>query len=290
MCNCLAWHPLWSTVARAAKVRRSTVVAVLFVLREAPDLPLARSDQVVAETLEARLDVIARVTAALRAAGVVDLANCPLPGWGVTLGDAAVTLGDAAVTLGDGVTLPVTLSVTLGAADRLARRRFMGRLRMARCRARARGLAPSLETAVAGYPPSYAPSPSDAGLEEERDQIILSEERGARARDPRHVKREALMHRGLGKARLLLRPRAYDQLIAELTERGRYEAFLDHGSGALPKHLREFFETMFAVTAPGAGEVAAARASPHQTSLFLPMAGGGARPGVTASPSRVAAA
>lgn len=270
MCDCLAWHPLWSTVARTAKVRRPLVVAILFVLREAPDLPLARTDEVVAEALATRLEPVARVTAALRAAGVVDLDNCPIPGW-----------GNGVTPSGNDVTLPVTLSVTQEAVDRLARRRLMGRQRIARLRARRRGLAPELAAAIANYPQGYAPLQGEPALEEERDQV-LSEERGERARDDRHVKREALMHRGLGEARRLLRPRAYDTLIAQLTERGRYEAYLAHGTGALPKHLREFFETMFSVTAPGAAE-ATARAPPHQTSLLLPMPGGqhGAPPGVT---------
>ncbi len=79
---CLAWHPLWEVIGRAAGVRRQTVAFIMLYLDAAPELPLARTAEVVAATIgNRRLDKVERVLAQLRERGIIDAAHRLSSGW-----------------------------------------------------------------------------------------------------------------------------------------------------------------------------------------------------------------
>lgn len=84
MCDCLAWNPLWATIAREARVRRPAVVLAVLYLRSAPDQPNARSALVIGSVVGMRPEPLSRLLAALRAHDVIDEENEPIGAWAVT--------------------------------------------------------------------------------------------------------------------------------------------------------------------------------------------------------------
>jgi hypothetical protein len=132
-------------------------------------------------------------------------------------------------------------------------RRAADRERQERCRARQKAKGAARLAALDGIPAKGAAEPLPDSvtvtvtdpLEEER--IIPLSSQSARPRDERAVKREALMHGALEEARRLLQPGQYQTLLNQMTERGRYERYLERGTSAFPAPIREFFEKLFGI-------------------------------------------
>ncbi len=81
MCDCLAWHPLWSAIAREARVRRPTVLLTVLYLREAPEVPMARAAVTISEVVGRPVALIERMLMALRDHDVVAADNRLLGEW-----------------------------------------------------------------------------------------------------------------------------------------------------------------------------------------------------------------
>jgi hypothetical protein len=85
---CIAWHPIWQKIARTAKVRRQAVQSILFVLQNAPDLPLARDDDMIASAANVKEASAIRVLLLMRGLGIIDRENRLSPEWSlVTVSD-----------------------------------------------------------------------------------------------------------------------------------------------------------------------------------------------------------
>jgi hypothetical protein len=135
LCECVAWHPLWPRLARAAKVRRDLVQAVLYQLEHAPPVPQARDAVTIAEALGHRkTERVERVLEALQAGAVIDAGHQFVGAWGDAI--ASHRHGDAqrgAIPL-IGRNSGDARSVT--AEDPGERRRILARARTARWRMR----------------------------------------------------------------------------------------------------------------------------------------------------------
>jgi len=180
MCDCLAWHPLWSLVARDARVRPATVRFLVLYLGAAPDQPMARAAITIAEYAGRPLASVERVLLALREREVIDVDNRLTSDWSVTSSAVTVTddVHDVVTVTGD----IGDLSVTSGDLSAINQRRAVSRRSSAKYRAKLRGQCLIGE----GYPPTYQLSVGDAPKEEkEEDDPLLSEkEAQARAMHP----------------------------------------------------------------------------------------------------------
>jgi hypothetical protein len=224
MCDCLAWHPAWAVAAKRAGTKPGIVFSVFMALRHGGPYPLdARS---IAMGLGFKPVQVALVLSALIEAEIVDEALQPIGDWSVTERD-------------------MRDSVTVTADEH---RRTLARERKRRQRDR--------ETAEAAQrlsdidQPVTTPSQDDSvtvtrdrPLEEERMVFSPSE----RARDDRVTKREQLLNSALELMRARMKPADYSKFIEQLTEHGRYERFLERGTGILPVPLKEALEKAFAI-------------------------------------------
>lgn len=232
MCDCLAWQPEWRVAARRAGVKPGVVFAVFMALRHGGPYPLTA--RAIAEGLGFKPMQVALILSALQEAGIIDEDLKPVGDWALSR-DTSQSQRDS-VTVTD-----------------LELRRAADRKRQTECRDRKKAREAAALAALDQTPALVSFEEADDNvtvtvtdpLEEERISLPPSERAGGR--DEKVNRREQLLNSALELMRARMRPAHYAKFVEQLTEHGRYERFLERGTGVLPQPLKEALEKAFKI-------------------------------------------